>query len=212
VAQVPGVLLEQVEQHALEGGRLRARPALAGLADLGQLVALDDGRAARRLFGVRRQQVVQGLGRRDVPAAVALVTPRVADGAAFEAPLQPAPLHVGQVPEQFQRRPARRHNAAAQLAGGQLTQPGGQPVAEVAEVAEEHLRPRPGWGGRLGKRDGHGGTLAGVLFRPLLRAGQGDSPATRLDDAVQALKSASTPLLANLNPEARSAVRGDEPT
>jgi hypothetical protein len=51
-----------------------------------------------------------------------------------------------------------------------------------------------------------------VLFRPLLRAGQADSPATRLDDAVQALKSASTPLLANLNPEARSAVRGDEPT
>jgi hypothetical protein len=163
VAQVPGVLLEQVEQHALQRGRLRARPALAGLADLGQLVALDDGRAARRLFGVRRQQVIQGLVRRDVPAAVALVAPRVADGAAFEAPLQPAPLDVDQVPEQFQRRPARRHDAAAQLAGGQLTQPGGEPVAEVAEVAEEHLRPRPGWGGRLGKRDGHGGTLAGAL-------------------------------------------------
>jgi len=101
VAQVPGVLLEQVEQHALQRGRLRARPALAGFADLGQLMALDDGRAARRLLGVRRQQVVQGLARRDVPAAVALVAPRVADRAAFEAPLQPAPLHVGQVPEQF---------------------------------------------------------------------------------------------------------------
>ena len=148
VAQVPGVLLEQMEQHALQHRRLRARPALAGLADLGQLVALDDGRAARRLFGVRRQQVVQGLVRRDVPAAVALVAPRVTDGAALEAPLQPAPLHVGQVPEQFQRRPARRHDAAAQLAGGQLTQPGGEPVTEVAEVAEEHLRPRPGWGNR----------------------------------------------------------------
>ena len=41
--------------------------------------------------------------------------------------------------------------------------------------------------------------------------GQGNSPATRLDDAVQALKSASTPLLQNLDPEMRSAVRGDDP-
>ncbi len=37
-------------------------------------------------------------------------------------------------------------------------------------------------------------------------------PVTRLDDAVQALKSASTPLLQNLSPEMRSAVRGDDPT
>ena len=42
--------------------------------------------------------------------------------------------------------------------------------------------------------------------------GQGKFSATRLDDAVQALKSASTPLLQNLSPEMRSAVRGDSPT
>jgi hypothetical protein len=35
---------------------------------------------------------------------------------------------------------------------------------------------------------------------------------TRLDDAVQALKSASAPLLQNLDPETRSAVRGDHPS
>jgi hypothetical protein len=47
----------------------------------------------------------------------------------------------------------------------------------------------------------------------LVRApGQGKFSATRLHDAVQALKSASTPLLQNMNPEMRSAVRGDDPT
>ena len=35
--------------------------------------------------------------------------------------------------------------------------------------------------------------------------------AARLDDTLQALKSASTPLLQNLTPELRSAVRGDDP-
>ena len=41
--------------------------------------------------------------------------------------------------------------------------------------------------------------------------GQEKFPAARLDDAVQALKSASTPLLQILTPEMRSAVRGDDP-
>ena len=52
-----------------------------------------------------------------------------------------------------------------------------------------------------------------VALSVLARApGQGNSSATRLDDAVQVLKSASTPLLQNLDPEMRSAVRGDHPT
>ena len=42
--------------------------------------------------------------------------------------------------------------------------------------------------------------------------GQEKFLATRLDDALQALKSASTPLLRNLTPELQSAVRGDVPT
>jgi hypothetical protein len=41
--------------------------------------------------------------------------------------------------------------------------------------------------------------------------GQEKLPAARLDDTLQALKSASTPLLQNLDPELRSAVRGDDP-
>ena len=41
--------------------------------------------------------------------------------------------------------------------------------------------------------------------------GREEIPATRLDGAVQALKSASTPLLQNLTPEMQSAVRGDRP-
>lgn len=44
------------------------------------------------------------------------------------------------------------------------------------------------------------------------KPGQGSYPATRLDDAVEALKSASAPLLQNLTPEMRSVVRGDDPT
>jgi hypothetical protein len=42
--------------------------------------------------------------------------------------------------------------------------------------------------------------------------GQEKFPAARLDDTLQALKSASTPLLQNLTPELWSAVRGDNPT
>jgi hypothetical protein len=56
------------------------------------------------------------------------------------------------------------------------------------------------------------GETARALSVLASKPGQADSPAARLDDAVQALKSASTPLLANLKPEARSAVRGDDPT
>jgi len=41
--------------------------------------------------------------------------------------------------------------------------------------------------------------------------GQEKFSEARLDDALQALKSASTPLLQNLTPEMRSAVRGDNP-
>jgi BarA-like signal transduction histidine kinase len=41
--------------------------------------------------------------------------------------------------------------------------------------------------------------------------GHGQVLAAQLDDTLQALKSASTPLLQNLTPEMRSAVRGDDP-
>jgi hypothetical protein len=56
------------------------------------------------------------------------------------------------------------------------------------------------------------GEMAWALSAFASASGQGNYSATRLDDAVQALKSASTPLLQNLSPEIQSAVRGDDPT
>lgn len=56
------------------------------------------------------------------------------------------------------------------------------------------------------------GEMARALSVLARKPGQKSSPATGLDDAVQALRSASTPLLQNLDPEMRSAVRGDDPT
>jgi hypothetical protein len=49
VADVPGVLLKQVEQDPLEGGRVGAIPPLTGLAYLIELVGLDDGPASHGL-------------------------------------------------------------------------------------------------------------------------------------------------------------------
>jgi uncharacterized protein with LGFP repeats len=55
------------------------------------------------------------------------------------------------------------------------------------------------------------GEMAWALSVLPRKPGQEKSSATRLDDAVQALKSASAPLLQNLDPQMRSAVRGDDP-
>jgi hypothetical protein len=55
------------------------------------------------------------------------------------------------------------------------------------------------------------GELAMALSVLTRKPAQEKSLATRLDDAVQALKAASTPLLATLDPEMRAAVRGDDP-
>ena len=56
------------------------------------------------------------------------------------------------------------------------------------------------------------GEMAWALSVLAGKPGQPNSSATRLDDAVQALKSASTPVLQSLDPELLSAVRGDDPT
>ena len=55
------------------------------------------------------------------------------------------------------------------------------------------------------------GAMAQALSLLATVPGQEKFLAARLDDALQALKSASTPLLQNLTPEMRSAVRGDNP-
>ena len=49
VADVPGVLLKQVEQDPLKGGRVGAVPPLTGLAHLIEPVRHDDGPAPRTL-------------------------------------------------------------------------------------------------------------------------------------------------------------------
>jgi hypothetical protein len=56
------------------------------------------------------------------------------------------------------------------------------------------------------------GQMAMALSMLATKPGQEGFAVTRLDDAVQALKSASTPLLQNLDPAMRMAVRGDNPT
>ena len=56
------------------------------------------------------------------------------------------------------------------------------------------------------------GEMAWALSVLATASGQERFSATRLDDAIQVLKSASTPLLQNLTPEMQSAVRGDDPT
>ena len=55
------------------------------------------------------------------------------------------------------------------------------------------------------------GEMARALTVLATVPGQEKFPAARLDDTLQALKSASTPLLQNLTPELQSAVRGDNP-
>ena len=55
------------------------------------------------------------------------------------------------------------------------------------------------------------GAMARALSVLATAPGQEKFSEARLDDALQALKSASTPLLQNLTPEMQSAVRGDHP-
>jgi hypothetical protein len=155
LAQVPGVLLYQVEQDPFQGRRVGAAPAVAGLARLVQVVGLDDDTGPSGLVVQASQQARQALLGSDVPAAVFVIGPRVGEGPALEAPLEPAQLDVTQVLGQLQRRPAGRQPAAGQLGGGQRLQLGGEPGAEVVQVAEEDLGARAGRGGRLGKWHGN---------------------------------------------------------
>jgi hypothetical protein len=167
MTQVPGVLLEQVEQDPFQGGRRGAVPAGAGLAHLGQVMGLHDGPGPARLVAQAGQQAGKGRIRRNVPAAAVPVAPWVADVAALEAPLQPAQLDVAQVLGQLERRPAGGQAAAAEFGGGQRLEPGGQLVPEVVQVAQEDLGARRGRGGRLGKRLGPG-ELVDAAYYPVM--------------------------------------------
>ena len=150
-----GVLLDNVEQDALQRRRGIPGPALAGLAGLVEVMAADDLPAALRARVQRGEQAIEGLIRRDVPAVIAPVAPRVGDGAPLEAPLQPAQLDEREVLDQFQRCPAGGQAAGPQFAVRQRADLGGQPVPEVVEVAQENLGARAGRGRRCGKWDAH---------------------------------------------------------
>jgi hypothetical protein len=84
VADVAGVLLQQVEQDPLECRRLV--PPVARLADVSEVMGFHDGPAACGLGVQRRYQLAECLVGSDVPAAIAVVGPGVADVAAFLAP------------------------------------------------------------------------------------------------------------------------------
>jgi hypothetical protein len=56
------------------------------------------------------------------------------------------------------------------------------------------------------------GAMAQALSVLATAPGQEKFLAARLDDTLQALKSAATPLLQNLTPDLQSVVRGDDPT
>ena len=70
LAEVARVLLEQVEQHPLQGRRAGAVPAFTRLAHVVEVVGGDDGPAAVSLVTQRGQQDGGRLGVGDVPAAV----------------------------------------------------------------------------------------------------------------------------------------------
>ena len=103
VADVPGVLLDQVQEHALQGGGWVAGPPLPRLADLVEAVPAGDPRRGSATLAQRGTKVRGLLLGADVPAAVPGFAPRVPDVAALEPPLQPAQLDVRQVLDQGQR-------------------------------------------------------------------------------------------------------------
>ena len=59
MTDVPGVLLQQMEQDSLQRRRVVAVPAFAGLPDICQVVGLDDGPAPLGLRGESRDQPVE---------------------------------------------------------------------------------------------------------------------------------------------------------
>ena len=79
MADVAGVLLEQMEQDPLEGRRIVAVPPVARLAYVGKVVGLDDGPGTHRLGAKARDQLRERLVGGYVPAAVPAVGKRVAD-------------------------------------------------------------------------------------------------------------------------------------
>jgi hypothetical protein len=77
----------------------------------------------------------------------------------------------------------------------------GAPVLIDAKVSRNFLEQAQSLGGEMAR------ALAATARTP----GQVSYPTARLDDAVQRLRTASTPLLQVLDPETRLVIRGDQP-
>lgn len=77
----------------------------------------------------------------------------------------------------------------------------GAPVLIDAKVSRNFLEQAQSLGGEMAR------ALAATAKTP----GQVSYPTARLDDAVQQLRTASTPLLQVLDPETRRVIRGDQP-
>jgi hypothetical protein len=105
VTEVPGVLLDEVDENPLESGRCGAVPASSWSTDAGQVVSLDDGPATVGLGLECSDETFGGLFRFDVPPVGSSIAPRILDLTALEAPLEPAQLDEGEVLDQFPRGP-----------------------------------------------------------------------------------------------------------
>src|SRR6204780_3599645 len=114
-------------------------PPVARLADVSKVMGFHDGPAACRLSVQRRHKLLKRLVGAPIPAAIPGVAPWLGDRAAFEAPLQPPQLVMGNMLEQLDRRPAGRQPTAAQLAARQGFKLAHQPGPKIIEVPEEDL-------------------------------------------------------------------------
>jgi maleylpyruvate isomerase len=97
VADVASVLLEKVEQDTLQRRRLGTVPPVARLADVGKVVGFDERPSPCGLRVQCRYQLFERLIGSNVPAAIPVFGPRIADIAAFEAPLEPSQLVMGKM-------------------------------------------------------------------------------------------------------------------
>jgi len=163
---------DQVEQDPLKCRRPGCVPPIARLANVSKVMGFHDGPAACRLSVQRRHKLFERLAGSHVPAAIPVLAPRVGDRAAFEAPLQPAQLVMGNMLEQLDRRPAGRQPAAAQLAAGHGFQLAHQPGAKVVEVTEEDLRARGHRNGGLREWQAHEQSMPHHSDRRARRAGR----------------------------------------
>jgi hypothetical protein len=138
MAGVAGILLEHVEQDRAERRPhiLRAEPAPGG-RQLGQVGRVGDLPGAGAAGAQHCREAVQCLGLVDVPAAGAVVAPRVGDGLGTETPDDPPALHVGKVLDERERRPPGGQPRRAQLHVAQPGDPVDDRLAEEVEVAEE---------------------------------------------------------------------------